>query len=307
MDHDQLFKSLIHEFFVELVDLAAPELAAQIERSSVEFLDPEVFFRTAAGDRQQADVVVKVRLRNEPACIVVHVEFQSTAQTEFAKRMFAYFAGLHLKFDLPVYPIALFSYDQPYRDEPSAYFIDIAGFSILRFGFRVMQLNRMNWREFARRPNPVAAALMAKMQIGAKERPKAKLACLRLVASLQLSQAQRHLIWRFVETYLPLSLAEKQTFNEELNMLPAQEKEAVDYLPNEWIEEGIEKGIVKATEDWRRSLLRQLRRRFGNAADGLSGDVQALSAEQLPEFAEALIDFATLADAHTWIAAHSRK
>ncbi|MFI5381605.1 MAG: Rpn family recombination-promoting nuclease/putative transposase [Tepidisphaerales bacterium] len=304
MDHDQLFKSLVHEFFVELVDLAAPELAAQIERSSVEFLDPEVFFRTAAGDRQQADVVVKVRLRNESACIVVHVEFQSTAQADFAKRMFAYFAGLHLKLDLPVYPIALFSYDQPYRDEPSAYAIDIAGFSILRFGFRVMQLNRMNWREFARRPNPVAAALMAKMRIGAKERPKAKLACLRLLASLELSQAQRHLIWRFVETYLPLSPTERQTFNEELNMLPAQEKEAVDYLPNEWIEEGIEKGIVKANEEWRQSLLRQLRRRFGVAADDLTADIRALSANQLPDFAEALIDFTSLADARTWLAAH---
>ena len=33
---------------------------------------------------------------------------------------------------------------------------------MLDFRFTVIQLNRLNWRDFARRPNPVAAALMAK-------------------------------------------------------------------------------------------------------------------------------------------------
>ena len=35
--------------------------------------------------------------------------------------MFGYFARLHGKYDLPVYPIALFSYDAPQRPEPNRY------------------------------------------------------------------------------------------------------------------------------------------------------------------------------------------
>lgn len=45
----------------------------------------------------------------------LHVENQAKAQPDFGKRMFRYFARLYEKFALPVYPIALFSYDAPQR------------------------------------------------------------------------------------------------------------------------------------------------------------------------------------------------
>ena len=47
-----------------------------------------------------------------------------------------------------------------------------------------MQLNRLDWRAYLRQPNPMAAALMAKMRIEPQDRPKVKVECLRLLATL---------------------------------------------------------------------------------------------------------------------------
>jgi hypothetical protein len=78
------------------------------------------------------------------------------------------------------------TYDTPAREEPSAHHVAFPDLVVLDFTYRVIQLNRLNWRDFVRRPNPVASALMAKMGIAAVDRPKVKLECLRLLATLRL-------------------------------------------------------------------------------------------------------------------------
>ncbi|CCI14543.1 hypothetical protein MICAE_3030002 [Microcystis aeruginosa PCC 9806] len=57
-----------------------------------------------------------------------------------------------------------------------------------------MQLNRLNWRDFLNQPNPVASALMARMNIAEKERAKVKAECLRLLITLRLDSARMQLI-----------------------------------------------------------------------------------------------------------------
>jgi predicted glycosyltransferase len=65
----------------------------------------------------------------------------------------------------------------------------------LEFNYRVVQLNRLDWRDFLRQENPVAAALMSKMQIQPQERPQVKAECLRLLATLyHFSKIVRDLI-----------------------------------------------------------------------------------------------------------------
>lgn len=89
--------------------------------------------------------------------------------------MFHYFARLHEKYALPVYPVVIFSYDYPLRPELSRYQLLFPDRQILDFSFVAIQLNRLNWREFLRHPNPVAVALMAKMKFKTSERPRVKL------------------------------------------------------------------------------------------------------------------------------------
>ena len=52
--------------------------------------------------------------------------------------------------------------------------INFPDFKVLEFNYQVIQLNRLNWRDFLDKPNPVASALMAKMDIAPKDRPKVK-------------------------------------------------------------------------------------------------------------------------------------
>ena len=66
---------------------------------------------------------------------------------------------------------------------------------MLDFHYHVVQLNRLNWRDFAKRENPVASAwmaTMAKMRIAPEDRPRVKLECLRMIARLKLNKAKMY-------------------------------------------------------------------------------------------------------------------
>ena len=121
--------------------------------------------------------------------------------------MFTYFARFHEKYDLPVYPIALFSYRTPLAAaKPSEYRVEFPDLTVLTFNFRVVQLNQLAWRDFLDRTNPVAAALMANMAMEPGEQPRVKLACLRMLARLQLDPARKRLISGFIDEYLRLTI-----------------------------------------------------------------------------------------------------
>jgi len=48
----------------------------------------------------------------------------------------------------------------------------VPDFKVLEFNYRVIQLNRLNWRDFLRYQNPAASALMAKMKIAPCDRQR---------------------------------------------------------------------------------------------------------------------------------------
>src|SRR4051794_29077156 len=113
MDHDRLFKQLLRTFFAEFLELFLPEVAAYIEPGSLEFLDKEVFTDLTGGERHEVDLLAKCRFRGPQTFLPLPVETQAQAQPRFPKRMFTYFARLAEGHDLPIYPIALFTYDAP--------------------------------------------------------------------------------------------------------------------------------------------------------------------------------------------------
>ncbi len=84
--------------------------------------------------------------------------------------MFRYFSRLHDRYDLPIFPIALLTFDEPYKEQLDSYTITFPGKTVLDFRYKVIQLNRLNWRDYLNNPNPVACALMAKMRIAPEDR-----------------------------------------------------------------------------------------------------------------------------------------
>jgi len=185
-----------------------------------------------------------------------------------AVRDFQYFARLHEKHALPVYPIVIFSHASA-RPEPEVYEVDFPDLAVLRFCYRVIQLNRLSWRDFVNRPNPVASALMSKMKMTREERPRVKLECLRLLATLKLNRARMCLISGFVDTYLRLTWEETLKFNQEADsLLERKEKETIMELTTSWKEEGRLEGRYEANQQL---VLRLLRHRWGSLDPAAAG------------------------------------
>lgn len=304
-----LFKELLSTFFVEFLELFLPEVLQYLAPESLEFLDKELFTDVTAGERQEADLVVKARFQEQDAFFLVHVENQSQAQAEFGRRMFNYFARLYEKYQLPVYPVVVFSYDAPQRQEPNLHQVAFPDCVVLEFHYRVIQLNRLNWRDFVRQPNPVASALMAKMQMAPEERPRVKLECLRLLATLRLDPARMQLISGFVDTYLRFNAEEEQMFQRELDRIEPEQQERVMQIVTSWMEQGIEQGLERGLERGRQQeavslALRLLNRRLGAVNPKLQSQIQQLSVEQLENLAEAVLDFAEPGDLTAWLEAN---
>jgi hypothetical protein len=166
------------------------------------------------------DIVALAKFQQQDYSFLVHIENQASSPPEFNQRVFRYFCSLCLKYDRPIYPIVLFSYDSPQRLDKSNFVIDFPNKQVLNFDYDIVQLNRLNWRDFLQQKNPIlkdtasrhevsplghiAAALMAKMKIDQCDRPQVKAECLRLLVTLQLDPARMQLIYGFVDTYLNL-------------------------------------------------------------------------------------------------------
>ncbi len=300
MDHDRLFKELLTTFFIEFLDLFLPEVSADVDRDfAAAPMDKEVFTDVTSGDKHEVDVLMKVKFRGEEAFFLVHVENQATPQADFPKRMFRYFARLTEKYDLPVYPVVIFSYDAPRRPEPDRFVVSFPHKTVLRFEYAVIQLNRLPWRRFVTQQNPVASALMAKMRIAPQDRPKVKAQCLRMLASLRLDPARATLIAGFVESYLNLTAQEMKQYEREIVGFAPAEREATMTLMTSWERKGLEEGISQGKETL---VMRLLRRRLGPVSEDVAARLERLSPDQLDDLGEALLDFGTVTDLEQWLA-----
>jgi predicted transposase YdaD len=277
-------------------------VAIEIDRESIQFLDKEIYTDIGSGDRHEVDLLVRVRLRGSEAFILIHVENQATFQSDFPRRMFQYCARVHEKYGLPVYPIAVLSYDKPMTPAGDLYAVDLFGLEVLRFRYRTVQLNRLSWRDYVRNPNPIASAMMAKMNIATEDRPRVKLECLRMLVTLKLDPAKSELIGVFMNSYLKLTTAEIVVYNREVEQIEPTEREVVMIISNEWTEIGEERGLEKGRVEGRMKMLRRLlRHRFGELPTDAAAEIDRLNSEQADNLAEALLDFQTLADLQAWL------
>ncbi len=275
-----------------------PEVATYLEGDSIEFLDKEVFTDVTAGERYEADLIAKAQFQGQESFFLIHVENQAQHQTDFGKRMFRYFSRLSEKFDLPVYPVVVFSYNSPKTPEPNVYQVGFPNKVVLQFNYDVIQLNQLNWRDFVQQPNPVASALMAKMNIEPSDRRRVKLECLRLLATLRLDSAKMQLISGFIDTYLRLSSEEERLLQADIARIEPTEQEVIMQIVTSWMEEGIEQG---KQEEALSLVLRLLPRRIGAVVPALQQRIQQLSQAQLEDLAEALLDFSSAADLEDWL------
>lgn len=294
IDHDGLFKELIETFFWEFLELFLSQVVDYVDPTSVTFLSQEVYSSIGAEEKRIIDLLARVKFREQESYFLFHIEPQSSQQKEFEKRMFFYFGRLHEKYDLPIYPVVIFSYDNPRQAAGNSYQIGFPDFQVLQFNFQAIQLNRLNWRDYLRQQNPVAAALMTKMQIAEDDRPQVKLECLRMLATLQLDPARTMFLSQFIDTYLKLAADEEQRFQAEVDRLETAERDAIMQTVTSWEERGRLKGQAQL-------VLRQLLRKVGKIPAEVETDIQALEIDQIEALGEALLEFEEISDLTAWL------
>ena len=203
---------------------------------------------------RRVDLVAQAQLREgeekRKVFFLIHLEHeaQNKEPRRFPRRMLQYTLSLHDETGLNVYPIALLSYPKPKRELTDHFEISCAGFQALHFRYRVVQLNRMNWRDYARKPNPVSAALMSRMGIEPEERPLVKHACLRLLGQLKLPAAQSRLISQFFDSYLRLNPEEEQKYRHEFDKISPEEKIEMLEITTSWQEKGREEKALEVAQ-----------------------------------------------------------
>jgi hypothetical protein len=306
IDHDQLFKELLTTFFVEFLELFFPEVRAYLKEDSLVFLDNEFFTDLVTGEKRAADIVVKARFLDRDSFFIINIENQGEPEMEFQQRVFFYFAYFHQRFRLPVYPIVVFYGKRPKKQQPDTYQVEFPDHKVLDFHYRVVQLNRLNWRDYVTHKNPVASALLARMLIAPEDRPFVKLECLRLMVSLKLNQSKMRLISGFIDTYLQLNAKEIEIFKQEAAKIEPRRRKQVMELTTSWMREGIEIGVKQGVKQGEKQealkiVLRLLNRRIGEMSVRLQGRIKKLSVVQLERLSDALLDFTDVKDLTTWL------
>ncbi len=325
--HDQMFKMLITTFFWEFVELFLPHMLEYLDRDTEpEFLDKEILTDIGTGERHEIDLLVKVKFKGEFAYFLIHIENQSTSQPDFPRRMFGYCSRIISKYDLPVYPIALFSYDSPKRAAPDKYTVSFSDLNVIQFEFRVIQLNRLSWRDYINKMNPVAVALMAKMNVNPEDRARLMSECMRMLVTLKLSPARTVLIGSFLEQYLKLSAQQMKQFERVIETFPRDEQEAIMEMTTTWFKQGKKEGEqlgflegakvgeqlgeqrgvqIGQLQGKAELLYRQISYRFGAEAEVILPNIPILSKESLDELGLVLFEVRSLEELKQWIAKHS--
>ena len=90
---------------------------------------------------------------------------------------------------------------------------------VLDFHFLKLELKKCNWRDYIRGNNPVAAALLSKLNYQEKERVQVKLEFLRMLVNMELDPARMKLLTGFFESYLPLNEKEAKELEKEMEKM----------------------------------------------------------------------------------------
>jgi hypothetical protein len=306
MDHDQLFKELLRVCFVDFLKLFLPEVLRYLDVYSLEFIEQESFSEITENQMRSVDLLVKARFRGQPTYFMIHVEIQADKRGWSGKRMSYYFAVQTYKHDLPVYPIAIFSWDNPRTPEPGQYLVEFPDRRVLEFNCLVIQLNLLDWRDFLKRDNPAASALMAKMGVKPEDRPKARAACLGMIVRLKVPEKKRRPIMRFIDAYLPLSAEQKEEFKQGIKEFrPKERKVAMEYITS-WEREGIEKGRIEGRLEGKvEAAISLLTQQIGQISEAITKRISRLSPEKVDALLNALLDFKSKADLDLWLRTHA--
>jgi hypothetical protein len=295
--HDSLFKRLLRAFFRDLLQLALPGMAGQLDVDGAIFLDKELF--TETGRRREADLLARIPLlANGPESLLVHVEIEARARSPIIGRLRQYRRRIEAAYDSDVVSIVV----TLRGGEPGLQVLPLPGVTTgpgLGSQYVAFGLSGCDAAAYLQRPEPLAWALAALMSPEKLGRAELKAACLRRIADARLSEDRRTLLVDCIATYLQLTPEETSEYAtsdtgggnrtmrvadmsfEQLYRAEARKRER---------REGREEGA-------RKMLLRLLTRRFGRMPVSVRRRVEEIdSVDHLIRLAERVLTARSLED-----------
>ena len=242
MSHDQLFKDLLRGFFYEFLTLFLPEIAAGVDPESIEFMDVQDFTDRPEGGYRVADLVARVRYRDEPPrLVIVHTEVESEPDGRFPYRLWEYNALLTLRHGPPVVPIGLLPFAVGQGVELATYTEEAFGRTYRRMDYWRISLRGLPAAEYLEGGPALGAALAALMRPPPGGKVELKAAIFARLRRGDLAPGTRALFFKFVQTYLELDEAEHADFAR--RMAPEGDV-TMETLEKTWLDREIERGVT---------------------------------------------------------------
>ncbi|MBC8235591.1 hypothetical protein H8E77_39090 [bacterium] len=148
--------------------------------------------------------------------------------------------------------------------------------------------------EYLATKNPVAYGLAPLMDHGQLSKPRLKAICLNGIATSDITEVQAAILTYFVDTYLPLTPAEEEEFQQLIQTEEVQVMEFITSWQRKARAEGMAEGVLASR---RETLLTLLSEKFGSVQETTSQRVQSIeSQEELDQLLRKLIHANSLAE-----------
>ncbi|NCD43151.1 MAG: DUF4351 domain-containing protein, partial [Bacteroidia bacterium] len=294
---------ILDKYFQDFMELFFSDAAAQIDWSKgYENLDKEFqkIVRDARIGKRLADKLVKVWLKSGDELVVyVHTEVQGAPEADFERRMYTYHYRIFDRYDGHVVSLAVLS-DEGDKWCPTRFETKMWGCR-LQFDFSTVKLNDFRlqgaWSQLEESKNPFAKVVMAhlKTQDTKKdhdERKRSKMVLARSLYSGGFTKQQIMDIYLFMDWVmrLPDELAEQ--FDLELQEFEKERKMTyVTTMERRGIKKGMEQGMQQGMQrEAQKTLLRILRKRFGEVTPAIEKMVADAPVEQIEAWIDAALD-----------------
>ncbi len=314
-DYDGAWKDALRGHFRELLEKYFPAAAQTVDwQHPPQWSDKELSqILGQVGQRNRTvDLLVQVRLRSgQPQWILLHLEVQTSYESDFAERLALYNSGLFWIFKQRVVTLAVLA-DLREGWLPNEDLFRLADFES-RTRFPVCKLtDRLDsdWQHDQSLPVQIARAQIAALRTASdpEGRYQAKWQLVRNLYNLGYNAEDVRELFRIIDWMMHLREDLTERFKQELDQL--EESLQMPYVTSverlakaEGIAEGKAEGIAVGGA---MVLLKTLAKLCGPLPKEVQQRVHRLPFEQMSALGESLLDFRSLADLQAWLDANER-
>ena len=300
-DMDGGWKQVIDDFLEDFFLFFFPAVHAFIDfRQKCQLLDKELasLMAGSATGRRHVDKLIEVHWKDgNSGLLLVHVEVQAQADSDFARRMFVYNSRIEDRYGRPVVSLALLVDDDP-NFRPHQYYRAVAGCE-LRFTYPVVKLlDFKTEEELLAEANPFAITALVqlrKLQAGKniQRRLSYKVELAWELYGRDYSPEYVLKLLRFMDYILTLPAVLAEQYRGELERI--EEELKMPYLTT-FEQKALEKGIEKGIRQGIMNALRQtLTVRFGDVPESLLESIeQSKSLDELQSLHKLALTVASL-------------